>query len=86
MTKKQKAEMAIQYPEVRGWVLKYIRDATTTNIPYKPIDLCDGPDIPVISKEKVGSKEVNDWITNPKHLCNVDGAIALVNALLDRLS
>ena len=81
-TKMQKAEVAIQFPQVRDWVLLYIKQCVQA-AGGKPTDLWDNP-MPDVSRE-VNGKGVMTWLNSPKHLYNTDGAIALMNAVLNRL-
>jgi hypothetical protein len=83
-TKKQKAELAIQYPEVRAWVLAHTKMMVGFQGGVSPMDLFDIPP-PIVSKELFKSKQINNWLNSTKQLYNPDGAVALMHALLDRL-
>lgn len=83
-TKKKKAELAIQYPEIRALVLNYIREVTCSGFDKtNPINLFNGSYSGILNQ--VSGKEVFEWMKNEIHLYNVEGAIALINALLDRI-
>jgi hypothetical protein len=84
-TKKQKAELAIQFPEVRSWVLNHFYNRIEGTCPYKPTDLYFNPP-PTSILDKSFGEEIYKWLNSPKHLYNTNGAIALMKALLDRVS
>lgn len=81
-SKMQKADVAIHFPQIRDWVLLYIKQCVRSGS-GKPTDLWNNP-MPDISRE-INGKGVMTWLNSPKHLYNTDGAIALMNAVLNRL-
>ena len=87
MTKTQKAEFILQSSEIRSWVLNHLKSRVESYGHWCPNDLFEvNPPTSFINMSSTNSKLVNDWLSGSKHLYNSDGAIALMKALLARLS
>ena len=84
MTKKQKAEFLLSSKEVRDWVIGHMKCRVQSHGNWVPTDLWEFSP-PEYIKDLPNGKELFDWLTNPKQLYNGDWAIALMNALLDRV-
>ena len=84
MTKKQKAEFAITCPEIRDWVFNHLKSRVSSYNYWRPINLWKiAPPTSFANVTKSNTMQLNDWLSNPKHLYNNDGAIALMNAFLE---
>lgn len=78
-TKKQKAALAIQFPEVRDWLILHIEIYGRC----QPLNIFNNS-LPQI-EDKLFGKEIFEWLNTEKHLFNFKGAFELISLMFERM-